>query len=169
MEDVLTVSRVESGKVIFTPAETNLRDLCNKVIADFNFSDETKHKLEFNYLTSKSTFNIDPKQVQIIIQNLLSNAFKYSNNGNKVELKIDADDSNLQLRVTDHGIGISDEDLSHIFDPFYRSINTEGIQGTGLGLSIVKNAVEMHGGTINVNSKLGEGSTFLINIPLSHK
>lgn len=169
MDDVLTISRIESGKIVFTPVETDLKEICNKVISDFKLSDDDKHKLEFNYKTDQTIFNIDQKQVQMILQNLLSNAFKYSNAGDKIEFTVHTDENILQLKVADTGLGISVNDLPHLFEPFYRSLNTESIQGTGLGLSIVKNAVELHGGTITVNSQLGKGSTFLVSIPLGQK
>ena len=74
----------------------------------------------------------------------------------------------IQICVTDEGLGIPDEDIPHLYEPFHRSLNTESIQGTGLGLSIVKNAVDLHGGNIDVSSKLGEGTKFFITIPVSN-
>jgi len=169
MDDVLTISRIESGRTAFTPSNINLNELCEKVISDIQLSIAEKHKLNFNFLPKENHFFVDPKQMQIIIQNLLSNAFKYSVDGDKIDFTIETDENLLHIKVSDDGYGISDEDLTHLFEPFYRSLNTESIQGTGLGLTIVKNAVEMHGGTISVYSKLGEGTTFLINIPLGRK
>ena len=165
MDDVLTISRIESGRINFSPVETNLEELCLKVIDDIKLSDEQKHNLDFNYQTEEKYFSVDPKQMQMIIQNLLTNAFKYSDPDDKIEFQINTDKDNLFIKVSDDGMGIDQKDLAQIFEPFYRSINTENIQGTGLGLSIVKNAVEMHNGKITVTSQLGQGATFLITLP----
>jgi PAS domain S-box-containing protein len=165
MDDVLTISRIESGRISFAPVKTNLEELSLKVIDDIKLSYEQKHKLDFKYQSEEKYFSVDPKQMQMIIQNLLTNAFKYSDPDDKIELLINTDEDNLFIKVTDDGMGIDQKDILHIFEPFYRSINTENIQGTGLGLSIVKNAVEMHNGKINVTSQLGQGATFLITLP----
>ena len=165
MDDVLTISRIESGRINFTPAEADLKELCEKVIMDIKLTDNNKHNLVFNFISSETRFLIDQKQMQIIIQNLLSNSVKYSNDGCKIELSVQTSEDTLHIKVSDNGYGISEDDLPHLFEPFYRSLNTESIQGTGLGLTIVKNAVEMHGGTISVNSKLGKSTTFIVNIP----
>jgi PAS domain S-box-containing protein len=165
MDDVLTISRIESGKIIFTPAETNLQELCDKIITDLKLSNQKNHTYIYLYSAKQQIFNLDPKQIQIILQNLLSNASKYSESETTIKLTVDTANSDIQIKVSDEGYGISEEELLHIFEPFHRAVNTQNIEGTGLGLSIVKNAVELHRGTISVKSKLGKGTTFLINIP----
>jgi signal transduction histidine kinase len=100
-----------------------------------------------------------------IFNNLLSNAIKYSPDKSIVELSFYAKDSAFIFCVKDSGIGIKTGDLSHIFDRFFRGDNVETIQGTGLGLPIVKEAVEMHGGTIKVESKEGRFTKFIVTLP----
>jgi signal transduction histidine kinase len=96
----------------------------------------------------------------------LSNAFKYSIKGGNVEFTVSSDKEKLLFTVSDQGIGIPEDELPRIYETFQRAKNVADIQGSGLGLTIVKNAVELHGGSIEVKSKLGEGTTFVVTIPL---
>jgi signal transduction histidine kinase len=100
---------------------------------------------------------------------LLSNAFKYSPAGGKIELSVSSKKDQIEITVSDEGIGIPGEDMIHLFEPFHRSANTVEIPGTGLGLSIVKHAVELHKGKITVKSSLGKGTTFTVDIPKRKK
>lgn len=168
MDDVLTVSRIESGKIQLNPSRINLFEICNRVVEDFKSKKDSNHQLDFKYDVKEKEFYLDQKQIQIILHNLLSNAIKYSPDGGKIGLSIELHKQQLQISLTDEGLGIPDEDIPHLYEPFHRSLNTENIQGTGLGLSIVKNAVDLHGGTIDVSSKLGEGTKFFITIPVSN-
>jgi signal transduction histidine kinase len=97
--------------------------------------------------------------------NLLSNAFKYSPEGGKVSLEINADEVNLNFIVQDNGIGIPEDDRKHLFEPFHRGINVNEIPGTGLGLSIVQKSVEIHSGQIKCKSIQGKGTIFTVIIP----
>ena len=169
MDDVLTVSKIESGKIQLNPGKVNLFEICDKVISDFQLKKNINHQLVFKYDINEKEFYLDQKQIQIIIQNLLSNAIKYSPDGGKIELTIESHKQEIYFSIADEGLGILDEDIPHLFEPFYRSLNAENIQGTGLGLSIIKNAVELHGGTIGVSSKLGKGTNFFITIPIGNK
>jgi len=168
MDDVLTVSRIESGKIQLNPSRINLFEICNRVVEDFKSKKDSNHQLDFKYDIKEKEFYLDQKQIQIILHNLLSNAIKYSPDGGNIGLSIELHKQQLQISLTDEGLGIPDEDIPHLYEPFHRSLNTENIQGTGLGLSIVKNAVDLHGGTIDVSSKLGEGTKFFITIPVSN-
>ncbi|HRB54312.1 MAG TPA: ATP-binding protein, partial [Bacteroidia bacterium] len=168
MDDVLTVSRIESGKIQLNPSRINLFEICNRVVEDFKSKKDPNHQLDFKYDIKEKEFYLDQKQIQIILHNLLSNAIKYSPDGGNIGLSIELHKQQLQISLTDEGLGIPDEDIPHLYEPFHRSLNTENIQGTGLGLSIVKNAVDLHGGTIDVSSKLGEGTKFFITIPVSN-
>jgi signal transduction histidine kinase len=101
--------------------------------------------------------------------NLLDNAVKYSRPGGAVDIALTIEQTQAQMSVTDHGIGIALEDQSRIFDRFYRTDNarTHTKKGTGLGLSICAWIVESHRGHITVQSKVGEGSTFTVTLPLA--
>jgi signal transduction histidine kinase len=112
---------------------------------------------------------IDPEALGRALFNLLDNAVKYSGESRRVELEAASDDREFCWKVTDHGLGILEGDRSRIFDRFYRGSHESGpeIKGSGIGLAIAKHIVESHGGTISVDSEVGQGSTFTIAIPLA--
>ena len=107
----------------------------------------------------------DKKLLKNIIINLISNAIKFSNEGQPLEITSRITSEDMQLVIKDKGIGISGEDLEHLYSSFYRGKNAVNIQGTGLGLHIVKRYVDLLNGTIELDSILGQGTTFSITIP----
>ena len=111
---------------------------------------------------------IDVKRIQQVLDNLISNAVKYSGAGTKIVVSGEMRQQELLISVTDQGVGIPDEELPLIFDRFYRikQGQVHSKSGAGLGLSISKGLVEQHGGKIWVESKEGEGSTFRFTLPL---
>lgn len=113
---------------------------------------------------------VDEVKMTLIISNLVENAIKYNREHGSVKIVLDADHQMFALSVTDTGIGIPADSLEHIYERFYRvdKSHSREIGGTGLGLAITRNAVLMHRGTITVTSKEGEGSTFLVKIPLNY-
>jgi two-component system sensor histidine kinase VicK len=103
------------------------------------------------------------------VVNLLSNALKYSDPGSNITIKVKKNKKDLNVEVSDQGIGMAPEAMEHLFERFYRAEDKLARGGTGLGLFITKQIVEAHGGHIWVKSKVGEGSTFGFNIPLNGK
>jgi signal transduction histidine kinase len=97
-----------------------------------------------------------------ILLNLLSNACKYSHENHAIDLYTEVNNGNLIIKIRDYGIGIPEEDQSHIFNNFFRAKNAAGIQGTGLGLNIVKRYMELLNGTVEFTSRLNEGTTFTL-------
>jgi signal transduction histidine kinase len=112
--------------------------------------------------------NIDKEFMGIVLMNLIGNAIKYTPEHGKITLRVDEEVDRLMIHVIDTGIGISEEDMRHIFDKFYRSSDAQVRQktGHGLGLSIAKQIVELHDGEIRVISKKGEGSQFSVILPV---
>ena len=106
----------------------------------------------------------------LIISNLVENAIKYNREHGSVKIVLDADHQMFSLEVSDTGIGIPEESLEHIYERFYRvdKSHSREIGGTGLGLAITRNAVLMHRGSITVTSREGEGTSFLVKIPLNY-
>ena len=166
LDDVLTISRSESGRIIFDPIKTDVKLLCEELIEESKTIYNDKHDLNFVFNSKISEYIVDPKLIRFIITNLLSNAFKYSPNGGKVELKVHTSNGNILFNVSDEGIGIPVGEIKYLFEPFHRANNTIEIPGTGLGLSIVKRAVDLHHGQIKVKSKLGKGSIFTVILPI---
>ena len=115
---------------------------------------------------SLKAVSLDKKLMRQIINNLLSNAVKYSPDSTPITLDLSKTDATLILQVSDRGIGIPEADLKHLFEPFHRAANVGTIAGTGLGLAITQESVEMHGGLLFVESQLGLGTTFTVQIPL---
>jgi signal transduction histidine kinase len=108
------------------------------------------------------------KQLRQVVDNLISNAIKYTNSGGQVEIQVERQENKFLIKVADTGMGIPKSDLDHVFDRFYRVNHKQhqAVEGTGLGLAITKTIVEQHGGNIWVESQLGQGSVFTFTLPL---
>ncbi len=169
LDDVLTISRTESGKILFKPDMVDLHKLCAEIIEETKSNIHEKNDFVFNFSIRKIKYSLDARLIKFILTNLLSNAFKYSPEGGKVELSIVSMKDWIQISVADEGIGIPDEDMKRLFEPFHRGANATEIQGTGLGLSIVKHSVDLHKGKINIQSELGRGTTVTVEIPKRQK
>lgn len=109
----------------------------------------------------------DPERINEVLGNLLSNAFKFTPSGGRVDLDVSRDDSGVRMSVRDTGAGIPATELAYVFEKFYQANNqTTGIKGTGLGLAIAKGIVTAHGGTIGVESTVGVGTSFTLHLPI---
>lgn len=166
LDELLTLSRAqELGEIDLQWADVNLLELCEAVISELQGGIGAAHQFEF--YTSGQDFHLlaDPRWLRRALVNLLSNAIKYSDDGSLIQINLIQSDSQLFVRVQDQGLGIPEDDIIRLFEPFHRAHNVEHINGTGLGLSIVKQAAELHSGSVSVQSKLGIGSAFTINLP----
>ncbi|MGB8227091.1 MAG: ATP-binding protein [Sedimentisphaerales bacterium] len=172
IEDILSISRIESGlvKVNREPVSTALivRDAVEMIksyAAEKDITVEDQTAVVFDQV------NADKDMISQVIINLLSNAVKYTPKGGKVSVNSEVDESQQVVRVTvtDTGVGIPSEDLSCVFDKFYRvKANSKYAKGTGLGLSLVKQIVEkVHDGRVFVTSEVGKGSSFGFELPLA--
>ncbi len=150
---------------VFKPEPVNLATLCQISLAEIQQTSGVKHRLVFENEAQIQTALLDETLVTRILLNLLTNAVKFSDYGSEIRLNLRRREDWIVLRVIDRGIGISKEEQEHIFDPFYRSENVRGISGTGLGLNIVKDCVEQHQGRVMVESALGQGTIFTIELP----
>jgi len=159
MNDVLILGKINAGVTA-----TNKEMIDVAVIA----KDLTDRLNEVNYSQAKINLEIentprmaflDEKQYSHVLLNILSNAQKYSLDRGDITFKIHFGNKNVKMMVIDHGIGMSEEDMKDLFQPFSRGKNTEGIQGTGLGMSIAHEYIMLNGGDVMVDSKLNEGTT----------
>jgi len=166
IDDVLQVSKVDSGKLTLNRQPIDLHRMCSAIIEEVSVQSSSDISINMQFRPNTNVFNLDPKQIYSVILNLTSNAVKYSPNGGNVEIIIDKYEERLNIEVEDSGIGIPENDLPFLFEPFFRSDEVREIKGTGLGLTIVKNAVELHDGSIEVKSELGKGTKFKISIPV---
>jgi signal transduction histidine kinase len=151
---------------VFQVRPLNLPALCQASISEIQETVGANYEFSFINRSSIEVVNVDETLVSRILLNLLSNAVKFSREGGKISLELSQQDDWLSLCVEDSGIGIAEADIPHIFDPFYRAKNASHIRGTGLGLNIVKDCVERHQGKISAESQLGEGTRFLVQLPM---
>lgn len=166
MEDVLQLARLQARRAEFNPMALDLDDLCRTVIAEFESQPHELHHLVYISTARRRAVTLDKKLMRQIINNLVSNALKYSPADTTVTVRLEDRDRTLLLSVHDEGIGIPAADLQHLFEPFHRAANVENIAGTGLGLTITKEAIELHGGTIAIESEVGLGTTFIVSLPV---
>ena len=177
INEVLDMSKIESGKVELTEEEFNLSDLIDNLLTMTNAQiAQHRHELSVNIsgVTHEAVIG-DSLRIQKVFTNLMGNAVKYTPDGGRIRLSITEKPSN-QARVgcyevvfEDNGIGMSEEFLGRVFEPFSRSNDdsrVNRVQGTGLGMTISRNIVRMMGGDIKVESKLGVGSRFTVTIYL---
>ncbi len=166
LDEILRVSKSEAKKLTFRPSSIDLGDLCQHVVERFNVTSPETHAVTFLNTTEHIQAFVDPKLVDQILSNLLSNALKYSPSGGNISCGLFRKNDDILLSVKDEGIGISEDDRLRLFEAFHRGVNVDEIQGAGLGLSIVKQFVELHGGAINVKSQINRGTTFTVVLPL---
>ncbi len=174
INDVLDMSRIESGKVNIEEKEENLADILHS-IRNIIQADVNAKQMEFIIDTVNITdenIYCDKLRLNQILINLISNSIKFTEPGGKISVRITQKPISkkgygvYEFRVKDNGIGISEEFLKEIFEPFARERNStvSGIQGTGLGMAITKNIVDMMGGSIEVQSKVGKGTEFIVTL-----
>jgi PAS domain S-box-containing protein len=166
MEDVLLLARMQACRMEFNPVQLDLDELCRSVLDEFQSQPKEIHHIGYTCYAMPRELALDKKLMRQIINNLISNAIKYSPHKKSIQVNLDYTNEALVLSVSDQGIGIPEADLPHLFEPFHRATNVDSISGTGLGLVIIKESVELHGGTISVDSLIDVGTTFTVRIPI---
>lgn len=164
--DVMTVSRAERMVEDFSPEVIDLITFCRDIVEEFQLSYSKTHRIAFECAVRIVRAPVDRRLLRQALTNLLGNAIKYSPEGSPILMRLETEGRNAVIGIVDRGIGISDEDRARLFEPFHRGHNVELIPGTGLGLAIVEQAVKAHGGVVQVDSALGQGSTFRVSIPM---
>lgn len=169
LENVLTISRLEEGKFDFHPETIDLIDFCNSIAENIEFNTSGKNRIRVISIGEKKEVVVDENLLGLAITNLLSNAVKYSYQGEEVIVEINFEMNRATIKIQDKGIGIPKDELPFLFQSFFRASNVGNISGYGIGLSIVKKCIEAHNGTIDVESELGKGTTFIITIPTNQE
>lgn len=167
IDDLLTLSSLEKEDPDLHMTKIEPRFLVNDILP---IIEQQAKKEQINVsvtIDEDCTFEADEEKIKQVLLNLLTNAVSYTHEGGEVSLSIKAEDDTVAFYVKDTGIGISKEDLPRLFERFYRVDKARSRQtgGTGLGLAIVKHIVEIHKGTISVESELNKGSTFKVTLP----
>ncbi|AFY76986.1 putative ATPase [Pleurocapsa sp. PCC 7327] len=169
LDDVLLFNKAEAKKLELNPSLLNLQQFCHTLAEEIQLGVKTQQTIAFSCQGNCTEAYMDEKLLGHILGNLLSNAIKYSPADSTVEFRLTCQEGEATFQIQDRGIGIPEEDLPRLFEPFHRAKNASKISGTGLGLAIVKKSVDLHGGKIAVNSKVGTGTTFTVTIPLTQK
>lgn len=164
MDDLVFINRAYHAREMFQPERLDLKSFCQTLL------DQTTHRwsgrdVVFTCTGHCSDALLDPRLVRYIVSNLVSNALKYSPAGDAVRVDIHGTDDQVIFSVSDKGIGIPADEVDRIFNPLYRASNAANFNGMGLGLALVKTSVEACGGSINVQSELGKGTTFIVSLP----
>jgi signal transduction histidine kinase len=165
VNDLLDTTKIVEGKLRLLPSEFELNDLIRERVADLQRTSD-RHTLIFES-NAVVTLYADRERIEQVLNNLISNAIKYSPKGGNVIIRTESTDEGVRITVTDTGIGIPEDSLPKIFERFFRVVSpeTDSLPGMGLGLYITAGIVHHHGGTIMVRSESGQGSVFQLALP----
>jgi signal transduction histidine kinase len=168
VEDLLDVSRIIAGKLHLEMKSVHIPKVVEAAIESVRSLAESKHiELITNFADVSEPVDGDPTRLQQIVWNLLSNAVKFTPSSGRIEISVRSDEENVEIRVTDSGVGIPSEFLPFIFDRFRQAeTSTKMRSGLGLGLAIVRHLVELHHGSIAASSAgVGQGAVFTLKFP----
>lgn len=168
---LLNVSRIELGTFAIEPKPTDIRDVSDSVIKELEQKITSKNQAIVHEYSKEvpGLLNIDPNLTRMILQNLISNAVKYTPDGGRIIISLSKSNDDILIKVSDNGYGIPPAQQRRVFEKFFRADNIIPIEtdGTGLGLYIVKEVVEKSGGSIRFDSEENVGTTFYVSIPIS--
>jgi two-component system phosphate regulon sensor histidine kinase PhoR len=167
VKDLLRLARLDAGQETAEPTPCDTRALISTVVADFEAAASDKHqRLQTHIAPDATALVVDPAKFHDILRNLVENAVNYTPDGGRIEITADRHDGRYRLVVADTGPGIPHEDLSRVFERFYRVDKSRARPGgTGLGLAIVRNLVHVVGGEITVANQVGGGAIFTVYLP----
>ncbi len=167
ISEMLDLDRMEAGKVRLSPKPVDLNILVRDAVGRARASSDGHHSITTELDEALPIISADPDRLIQVISNLVSNAVKYSPDGGDIHISTAVQDGSVRVAVADHGLGIAPENIGRVFGRYERfeSNKTSKVVGTGLGLAISRQIIELHGGTIWVESKVGMGSTFRFTLP----
>jgi len=163
---LLMLSQAESGQLALQKTQLDFAELVREIVDQHQIPAEAQGVLLTADLPPTCTILADRVQIERLVSNLLGNAVKYTPSGGAVKVRITPDVHRVKFIVEDTGVGIAPDHLPHIFDRFYRVPSADPEKGLGLGLSFVAWIVRAHGGTVDVESKPGDGTTFTVSLPI---
>ncbi|MCB0668312.1 MAG: response regulator, partial [Saprospiraceae bacterium] len=169
VDQLLDLARIDARKLSLQTREIDFISFCRKI---FNFYIPAAEEKDIRYIFRSSLLTLplffDPDKMEKIVNNLLSNAFKFTPRGKEIEMHIECDNAQVQLSVKDSGTGISENDLPKIFDRFFQAdiSHSRAFEGTGIGLSLAKELTELHHGRIKAESTLNRGTCIEIILPI---
>lgn len=165
LNDVLLIEKIDSKHADINFQPLNPTKFFQELTEDIKVGIGRNHYFDYQHNIFPLAIETDSKLLRQIVTNMLSNAFKYSSIESSVLLLVYIDQEIVKITVKDQGIGIPEENIHHLFEPFYRGNNVANMEGTGIGLSILRKSVHLLGGTIDVESKPGYGTKFTVSLP----
>lgn len=169
VSEITELSRIETGKTELRVTPVDINALIAEVTAQLSPMAEKQHITITTDLANLPTINADKDRIRQTLVNLVHNAIKFNRSGGKVVISTRANTESIITTISDTGVGIPRDDLSHVFERFYKADRARSKAGSGLGLAIAKHTVQAHGGDIRVQSEEGQGSTFSFSLPLKTK
>lgn len=172
INQLLDVAKLEEKRMPLIKSYGDIVVFIEEIVENYRvLAAERGINIEFKTTIDELFLKFDSDKIKKVIENILSNAIKYTQPNSTVKINMETDEKHLIIRIKDQGAGLSQEEIKSIFDKFYRTKSSEEskITGTGLGLSLAKDLMELHGGEISVSSKIGAGSAFSISIPIESK
>lgn len=166
LDEVLFISQSEIGQFKYQPVTLNLINFCEQVIESIRFNEGKNYNINFTYSGECHQVEMDEELLSYILTNLLSNAIKYSPAERPISFDLNCQGRVAIFQIKDQGVGIPSADKKHLFETFFRGSNVGKVPGTGLGLAIVKKCVELHQGSIQIESEEGVGTTVTVTLPL---
>jgi len=166
MEEVLLLGSLDAGKMEIRPTPLELQTFVRKLVDEVLLAANRRCPIELSLAEAPAKVQADERLLQHIFTNLLANAIKYSDVGRTVGFEIRCIGAEIVCTIRDQGIGIPEADQQWLFSAFHRGQNVADRPGTGLGLVIVKRCVDLHGGTIKLDSKSGEGTVVTVRLPV---
>ena len=163
INEILEYGELESGNITYKFEHINISELTNKVVKQFKSLFESEDGVIETKIDKSLYVNGNRNQIERVIYNLIDNAIRHTGDSKKITIKLYRISKKIKLEVIDYGKGIKEEELNNIWDRYYTSRERKGAV-SGLGLSIVKQIVKIHKGKYGVNSKIGEGSNFWVEL-----
>jgi PAS domain S-box-containing protein len=167
MEEALLVGSFDAGKAEFKPTAVDVRAFARRLVDEVLSATNRRCPIEVNIGDIPAEIQADERLLHHIFSNLLTNAAKYSDVGRAIRFEVAPDGAEIVCAIRDQGIGIAEADREWLFDAFHRGHNVGDRPGTGLGLVIVKRCVDLQGGKMEIESKLGEGTSVTVRLPTS--
>lgn len=166
--DLLEITKLDAGQITLTRQWTDVQQLVGRVVESLHpLAQRKSQEVRLHRLDSPCLAEVDRRRMEQVLTNILSNAITFTPKQGHIDVRVQDTAGGFQVCVADDGPGIAAEDQAHLFDKFYVVVNDRGLSGMGLGLYIAREIVELHGGRIWVESRVGGGSTFCFAVPAS--
>ena len=169
VNDMLTMSRMQSKKIVLERKDIDLKEAAESLLTSYEIlAEQEGYIFQFNCKPSSLMVNGDEAKIKQVLSNLITNAVKYCGKDKVIIINLKKSGRKVRCEVIDHGAGISEDEITHVWERYYKSSthHVRPTDGTGLGLSIVKEILTLHNANYGVNSKLGKGSTFWFELNL---